>query len=135
MVLTVSFVISSVNRAFLPPSPAGIACKLDTSVGVSGPHDFAVRHPHRSPGDKIAATASRSHVRDDAYAPLAGAGRRELVEMICPTSKAKYFFDRVWTTQITLKPLTKLVFARTCFRELITPHSSSCLRVFRHARA
>ena len=32
------------DRACLPPSPSRIASlKLDTSVGVSGPHDFAVR--------------------------------------------------------------------------------------------
>ena len=42
MVLTVSFVISSVSRALLPPSPTENR-KLDISVGMSGPHDFAVR--------------------------------------------------------------------------------------------
>jgi hypothetical protein len=32
------------DRAFLPPSPRKkTSAKLDTSVGVSGPHDFAVR--------------------------------------------------------------------------------------------
>ena len=31
------------DRAFLPPSSALLSCELDTSVGVSGPHDFAVR--------------------------------------------------------------------------------------------
>jgi hypothetical protein len=32
------------DRAFLPPSPTEVAFrKLDTSVGASGPHDFAVR--------------------------------------------------------------------------------------------
>ena len=49
MVLTVSFVVSLVNRAFLPPSPATMRkhCRrLDTSVGVSGRHDFAVRDRH-----------------------------------------------------------------------------------------
>jgi hypothetical protein len=55
-------VISLVRRAFWPPSPARCEThrrKLDTSVGVSGPHDFAVheecarlsatRHGHRIP--------------------------------------------------------------------------------------
>jgi hypothetical protein len=37
------------------------------------------------------------NVRDDAYAPLIEAGRRELVEMICPTGKAKYFSPKGWT--------------------------------------
>jgi hypothetical protein len=31
------------DRAFLPPSPADHLCRLDTSVEVSGRHDFAVR--------------------------------------------------------------------------------------------
>jgi hypothetical protein len=51
MVLTVSFGLSPVTglschrrlRIFIP--------KLDTSVGVSGPHDFAVRSQHRSSYD------------------------------------------------------------------------------------
>src|SRR6267154_4087947 len=34
------------DRACLPPSSAKVAFReLDTSVGVSGPHDFAVRKP------------------------------------------------------------------------------------------
>jgi hypothetical protein len=37
------------DRAFLPPSPSRIAPQeLDTSVGVSGPHDFAVHNMRRS---------------------------------------------------------------------------------------
>jgi hypothetical protein len=64
------------DRAFLPPSPGGyLSAKLDTSVGASGPHDFAVRFsctrlappprpPHPAP-----------NVRDDrANAPLEGHG-------------------------------------------------------------
>src|SRR5579864_7485195 len=43
MVLTVSFALSLVSRAFLPPSPADHLRRLDASVGASGPHDFAVR--------------------------------------------------------------------------------------------
>jgi len=43
MVLTVSFVLSLVSRALLPPSPADHLHQLDASVGASGPHDFAVR--------------------------------------------------------------------------------------------
>jgi hypothetical protein len=37
------------------------------------------------------------HVRDDRERPSHGAGRGELVEMICPTSKVEYFFERGWT--------------------------------------
>jgi hypothetical protein len=35
--------LSSVRRAFWPPSPASVTCRLDISVGISGPHGFAVR--------------------------------------------------------------------------------------------
>jgi hypothetical protein len=70
---TASFVISSVSRAFLPPSQATIRQHrrlLDISVGISGPHDFAVRSgcvrlshhkrpPHPAP-----------NVRDDRETPL-----------------------------------------------------------------
>jgi hypothetical protein len=40
---TVSFVLSPVSRALLPPSSAVCLRQLDTGVRVSGPHDFAVR--------------------------------------------------------------------------------------------
>jgi len=44
MVLTVSSVLSLVSRALLPPSPARSSPHgFDISVGMSGPHDFAVR--------------------------------------------------------------------------------------------
>jgi hypothetical protein len=32
-----------------------------------------------------------------ANAPLLGTGWHELVEMICPTSKVEYFFEKGWT--------------------------------------
>ena len=39
------YVLSSVCRAYSPPSPAGliVPCRLSASVGAPGPHDFAVR--------------------------------------------------------------------------------------------
>jgi hypothetical protein len=58
------------DRAFLPPSPTKVAFrKLDTSVGVSGPHDFAVRV------SALVRSAARVHripprVRDDREPPL-----------------------------------------------------------------
>src|ERR1700677_1305155 len=59
------------DRAFLPPSPAKIAfCRLDASVGASGPHDFAVRRRHRPSSAPPASTASRPYVRDVAQRPL-----------------------------------------------------------------
>src|SRR5580692_3555158 len=76
MVLTAYFVLSPVT---------GLSChrrsrwncflrKLDASVGASGPHGFAVRLTRRPSCVAKASTASRSNVRDDAYAPLIEAG-------------------------------------------------------------
>jgi hypothetical protein len=42
MVLTVSFVLSPVTGLFATVI-GGLLRQLDTSVGASGPHDFAVR--------------------------------------------------------------------------------------------
>jgi hypothetical protein len=64
------------DRAFLPPSQATMRKhhrQLDTSVGISGPHDFAVRDSARSSCAPSASTASRANVRDDSRnAPLVG---------------------------------------------------------------
>jgi hypothetical protein len=38
-----------------------------------------------------------------------------LVNLICPTAKAKYFWLGDWTTQITLNRLDKSQFTRTRF--------------------
>ena len=69
MVLTVSFVLSPVTGLFCHRHPWRLRHELDTSVGVSGPHDFAVRfstirqrhfHVHRI----------SARVRDDRDTPL-----------------------------------------------------------------
>ena len=69
---------------------------LTPATEASGPHDFAVRfsairqeriHVHRIP----------LHVRDDRERPSDGAGRGELVKMICPTRQVEYFFEKGWT--------------------------------------
>src|ERR1700724_3746288 len=69
--------------------------ELDTSVGVSGPHDFAVRlsavrqwhfSVHRIP----------PRVRDDREPPLSGTGHREY-SLIFISEKQKYFCKGGWT--------------------------------------
>jgi hypothetical protein len=94
MVLTVSFVLSPVI-GLLTPSPAELPPPLDTSAGVSGPHDFSVRvsairqrriHVHRIP----------PRVRDVAQRPSVGQDGG-VVKVICPTSEAKYFCKQDWT--------------------------------------
>jgi hypothetical protein len=86
MVLTVSFALSPVTGLSChrrsrgvsgPLGPTSPVRKLDASVGASGPHDFAVRACAARLASQPASTASRSNVRDDAYAPLIEAGRGE----------------------------------------------------------
>jgi hypothetical protein len=48
MVLTVSFVLSPVTGLSCHRRQQIITCRLDASVGASGPHDFAVRNECRS---------------------------------------------------------------------------------------
>src|SRR5271154_7000829 len=56
---------------FATVAPAGLNLrKLYTSVGVSGPHDFAVRFKRRSSCAAKASIASRLNVRDDPETPL-----------------------------------------------------------------
>jgi hypothetical protein len=45
--------------------------------------------------------------------PSCGIEWRELVVMICPTSKAEYFSREYWTGQISLMSLRKIVDTRT----------------------
>jgi len=68
------YVISSVRRAFWPPSLAEIIIReLDPSIGGSGPHDFAVRKDvfvRACALNTLTSIASRFHVRDDRDTPL-----------------------------------------------------------------
>jgi hypothetical protein len=82
---------------------------LDASVGASGPHDFAVRLMRHSSKAPKRPPHPAPNVRDDSRnVPLGEAGRGELVEMICPTAKGKYFLPEDWTTEITW-PATLLI--------------------------
>jgi hypothetical protein len=91
MVLTVSFVLSPViglichRRLQTLPSanltPASRRQDHTTSPSASARFVKRAACVHRIP----------PRVRDDRDTPLVGAGRGELVEMICPTGKAKYF--------------------------------------------
>jgi hypothetical protein len=84
------------DRAFLPPSSA-VARQLDTSVGASGPHDFAVRRPHRSSGVQPTSTASRPNVCDDRETPLSRAGTSMDINLIWVGGEAEYFCTKGWT--------------------------------------
>jgi hypothetical protein len=84
---TVSFVLSLVSRAFLPPSPARSSPRrLDISVGISRPHDFAVRVDTLRLAHHPRPSHPASNTRDDRpSAPLIGHGTREEVPVICPS--------------------------------------------------
>src|SRR5579872_2020149 len=90
MVLTVSFVLSLVSRALLPPSPVDHLHQLDASVGASGPHDFAVRQQRIRLVRRKRPSHPAPNVRDDRpNAPLGGCETGGLLKVICPTSQVK----------------------------------------------
>src|SRR5258708_8372339 len=101
------------DRALLPPSSAELLShELDTSVGVSGPHDFAVRvstvrqwpiSVHRIP----------PRVRDDRETPLSWDETGRVLEVISVGREEEYFCAWYWTTQIPLIRLRKILQART----------------------
>ena len=69
MVLTAYFVLSPVTGLFCHRHQWRLRHELDTSVGVSGPHDFAVRF-RRSRQNTIHVHRIPSRVRDDRDTPL-----------------------------------------------------------------
>jgi hypothetical protein len=104
------------DRAFLSPSPVKVAFhRLDAGVEASGPHDFAVRRTALSSAAPPTSTASRLAFVTIASRPSEEAGRGELVKMICPTAKAKYFFSYDWTGSIRLIRFMKFGFRRKGF--------------------
>jgi hypothetical protein len=94
----------------------GLLRQLDTSVGASGPHDFAVRFSTIRQ-ERIRVHRIPPRVRDDREPPLCGTGRGELVEMICPTGKAEYFCKGGWTGNSVICPSGKSVDRRPQFEE------------------
>jgi len=125
MVLTVSFALSRVTGLVCHPRRRSCLHQLDTSVGASGPHDFAVRFscarlappprpPHPAP-----------NVRDDrANAPHVRRDEVDIV-LIWGLREAKYFFGQDWTGSIRLKRLEKLAFWRRAFASFL-PSSGTC---------
>jgi hypothetical protein len=109
MVLTVSFALSSVTGLVCHRRQRSCLRKLDASVGASGPHDFAVRvsaarlatlprPPHPAP------TSVTIAIR-----PSYECGTWRVVNLICPTGKAKYFCKEGWTAISQNSPSGKSV--------------------------
>jgi len=95
------------------PGPRGFAVRVGVVVLRKGHRSRdkpALRYrPHT---DAAASTASRPNVRDDGQRPSLWDKTARLIVLICPTGEAEYFFDEVWTGQITLKGFDKLAFWR-----------------------
>jgi len=78
MVLTAYLRALPGARAFLPPSSSGNYRRLDTSVEVSGPHDFSVRFRRRRLQQPSTSTASCPALVTLANAPLSGQDGRTI---------------------------------------------------------
>ena len=97
-----------VMRVLDPTGPTSPSSRVDASVEASGPHDFTVRRRVV----RLSTSRRPSHPAptfcDDRETPLlSGTGRREGVEMICPTGRAKYFCAEEWTVESALMGLGK----------------------------
>src|SRR5258708_27738422 len=108
MVLTVSFVLSPVTGLVCHRRRQNDSCRLDASVGASGPHDFTVRayavrqrhcHVHHIP----------PRVRDDRDTPLSRDGTVADIEVIWVRGEQKYFCERGWTPKSRNSPTGKSV--------------------------
>jgi hypothetical protein len=103
------------DRAFLPPSRARSSSRaLDTSVGVSGPHGFAVRVGVARRATPARPSHPALHVRDDAYAPpdeRGTAGEKH----IFLKNESEIFSQGGWTVASALHRLRTFDFLRTPF--------------------
>jgi hypothetical protein len=87
---------------FLAPVTCGLIRRLDTSVGVSGPHDFAVRQSAVRPHEHSRAALSRPSHPDPRFVTtrdpplLPGQGARMII-MSFRKTEVKYFFRGGWT--------------------------------------
>jgi hypothetical protein len=93
MVLTVSFVLAPETGlcCLRHPQEASASQVFDISVGISGPHDFAVRCPRVRLSRVKASIASRAQrLMTIAKRPsIHGHGTRGKMPLICPTPQAK----------------------------------------------
>src|SRR6202158_3821698 len=93
MVLTVSFVLSPVTGLVCHRRRRSFLRQLDTSVGASGPHDFAVRLTRHSSKAPSASTASRATFVTIAKRP-SGERDGESYSLICISEKQKSFLQK-----------------------------------------
>jgi hypothetical protein len=97
------------DRAFLPPSRARSSSRtLDTSVGVSGPHGFAVRVGVARRATPARPSHPALHVRDDAYAPPDERGTAK--KHIFLKNESEIFLQEGWTVASALHRLANIRF-------------------------
>jgi len=92
------------RNSLLSPSSAGYFPQTWHQQRVSGPHDLAVLfgvfaqcNETIAPNAKASIASRAQRFVTIAKRPSGGHETAELVEMICPTAKAKYFSLMVWT--------------------------------------
>jgi len=96
MVLTVSFVLSPETWlcCLRHRRDAKHRRRLDTCLGVSGPHDFAVRTPRRPSSHTAASTAFQPNARDDRETPLMRDRMARACSYDLPDEQSGIFFAR-----------------------------------------
>jgi hypothetical protein len=116
MVLTVYFVLSPVTGLFChrrsqdkPATLTPASGRQDHTTSPSASASFVNAPPKRPPHPA-------PNVRDDRDTPLLWDGMARVLRVIWVCGEAKYFCPAIWTGQITLIRLTKLVSRRTRFR-------------------
>ena len=104
------------NVSFALSPVTGLSChrrlrsclrQLDASVGASGPHDFSVRLARRSSCVAKASIASRTNVRDDAYAPLVGRDGG-INNAASSKSRSEIFFEMGLDTKSRRQPVGQI---------------------------
>ena len=114
MVLTVSFVLSPVTM-LVCHRRLRFTRQLDTSVGVSGPHDFSVRVSALRPWRHPRPPHPASNVFDDRETPLRGNGTAGDIDLIWVKREVEYFCKRGWTGRNRLIRFNKSPFCHCSF--------------------
>jgi hypothetical protein len=81
--------------------------RLDTSVGVSGPHVFAVRKPATSSARRYVHRIPPQRPVTFAKRPSEWDGMARNIQLICAFGKPEYFFKRGWTRNRQTRPTGK----------------------------
>src|ERR1700683_157593 len=105
-------VLSSVTGLCCHRHRRNLFRQLDTSVGVSGPHDFAVREPGTFVNAPPHVHRIPPRVRDDRDTPPRRDGTARDIEVIWVRWESNYFCDHDWTDSIRLIRLDKFRSAR-----------------------